>query len=274
MYNPAEYKNYLFRGHFDYLYDKVGLYDTLRNIVCHQHSATAISQAWQSLGGIEKRMLNFLENHDEQRIASDFFAGHPRKALPARGIGLSEHQPHDDLFRTRAGRTGHGRRRISGRDGRTTIFDYWCVDTVRRWRNGGKFEGKMLTAEEKQLQAYYQRVLTLCNSEAALSQGAFFDLTYANLHGWRFNEHRQDAFLRKHERELLLIVVNFDPATADLAINLPAHAFDVLQIPQNPAYTATDLLTGHEETLSLLPYQATDVCVEGYGAKILKFTLA
>ena len=132
----------------------------------------------------------------------------------------------------------------------------------------------MLTAEEKQLQAYYQRVLTLCNSEAALSQGAFFDLTYANLHGWRFNEHRQYAFLRKHERELLLIVVNFDPATADLAINLPAHAFDVLQIPQNPAYTATDLLTGHEETLSLLPYQATDVCVEGYGAKILKFTLA
>ncbi len=275
VYNPAEYKNYLFRGHFDYLYDKVGLYDTLRNIVCHQHSATAISQAWQSLGGIEKRMLNFLENHDEQRIASDFFAGHPRKALPALVVSACLNtNPMMIYFGQELGEPGMDEEGFSGRDGRTTIFDYWCVDTVRRWRNGGKFDGKMLTAEEKQLQAYYQRVLTLCNSEAALSQGAFFDLTYANLHGWRFNEHRQYAFLRKHERELLLIVVNFDPATADLAINLPAHAFDVLQIPQNPAYTATDLLTGHEETLSLLPYQATDVCVEGYGAKILKFTLA
>lgn len=72
VYNPGEYKNYLFRGKFDYLYDKVGLYDTLRAVTCGYESATAITRSWQSLGGIEKRMLNFLENHDEQRIASDF----------------------------------------------------------------------------------------------------------------------------------------------------------------------------------------------------------
>ena len=70
VYNPAEYQNYIFRGKFDYLYDKVGLYDTLRNVICGYDSATAITRSWQSLGGIEKRMLNFLENHDEQRIAS------------------------------------------------------------------------------------------------------------------------------------------------------------------------------------------------------------
>ena len=64
----------MFRGKFDYLYDKVGLYDTLRAVTCGYESATAITRSWQSLGGIEKRMLNFLENHDEQRIASDFFA--------------------------------------------------------------------------------------------------------------------------------------------------------------------------------------------------------
>ena len=83
VYNPGEYKNYLFRGKFDYLYDKVGLYDTLRAVTCGYESATAITRSWQSLGGIEKRMLNFLENHDEQRIASDFFASNPRKAIPA-----------------------------------------------------------------------------------------------------------------------------------------------------------------------------------------------
>ena len=34
VYNPNEYRNYLHNGHFDYLYDKVGLYDTLRALTC------------------------------------------------------------------------------------------------------------------------------------------------------------------------------------------------------------------------------------------------
>ncbi len=90
----------MFRGKFDYLYDKVGLYDTLRAVTCGYESATAITRSWQSLGGIEKRMLNFLENHDEQRIASDFFASNPRKAIPAHRVSLHEHQSDDDLFRS------------------------------------------------------------------------------------------------------------------------------------------------------------------------------
>ena len=55
VYNPGEYRNYLFRGKFDYLYDKVGLYDTLRNVACGYESASAITHCWQSLNGIEKR---------------------------------------------------------------------------------------------------------------------------------------------------------------------------------------------------------------------------
>ena len=89
---------------------------------------------------------------------------------------------------------------FSGRDGRTTIFDYWSVDTIRRWRNGGKFDGKMLTEDQKHLYSIYKRLLTLCNEEKAISQGAFFDLMYANVNGWRFNEHKQYTFLRKFER--------------------------------------------------------------------------
>ena len=220
VYNPKEYGNYLFRGKFDYLYDKVGLYDTLRAIVCGNESATAITRAWQSLGGIEKRMLNFLENHDEQRI-----------------------------------------------------FDYWSVDTIRRWRNGGKFDGKMLTDNQKHLYGIYQRILTLCNEEKAISQGDFFDLMYANINGWRFNEHKQYTFLRKYGRDLLLFVVNFDHISADLAINIPSHAFDFLQIPQMEQYRAVDLLTGKEENISLLPYKATEISVEGYSGKILKIKL-
>ena len=162
---------------------------------------------------------------------------------------------------------------FSGRDGRTTIFDYWSVDAVRRWRNGGKFDGKMLTENQKHLYAIYQRILTLCNEEKAVSQGDFFDLMYANIDGWRFNEHRQYTFLRKFERDLLLFVVNFDSMSANLAINIPSHAFDVLQIPQIDRYQAVDLLSGEEETVCLLPYKATEVSVEGYSGKILKIRL-
>ncbi|MDE5759972.1 MAG: alpha-glucosidase C-terminal domain-containing protein, partial [Bacteroides sp.] len=119
----------------------------------------------------------------------------------------------------------------------------------------------------------YQRILTLCNEEKAISQGAFFDLMYANTNGWRFNEHKQYTFLRKHENELLLFVVNFDHLAVNLAINIPSHAFDCLHIPQIEQYLATDLLSGKKETISFLPYKATDVAIEGYSGKILKIKL-
>ena len=83
VYNPAEYRNYIWNGHFDYLYDKVGLYDTVRAVMCNQTSASHISNCWQSVDGIQQNMLNFLENHDEQRIASDFFAGSADKGKAA-----------------------------------------------------------------------------------------------------------------------------------------------------------------------------------------------
>lgn len=112
VYNPYEYRNYLDRGHFDYLYDKVGLYDTLRTIVCSNESATAITRCWQSLGGIEQRMLNFLETTTNSASPPTFC----RKSLeshPCLGrIGLHEYQPHDDLLRTGVWRTRHGSRRL------------------------------------------------------------------------------------------------------------------------------------------------------------------
>lgn len=273
VYNPKEYGNYLFRGKFDYLYDKVGLYDTLRAIVCGNESATAITRVWQSLGGISQ-MLNFLENHDEQRIASDFFASNPRKAIPALIVSACMNvNPMMIYFGQEFGELGMDSEGFSGRDGRTTIFDYWSVDTIRRWRNGGKFDGKMLTDNQKHLYGIYQRILTLCNEEKAISQGDFFDLMYANINGWRFNEHKQYTFLRKYGRDLLLFVVNFDHISANLAINIPSHAFDFLQIPQMEQYRAVDLLTDKEENISLLPYKATEISVEGYSGKILKIKL-
>ena len=274
VYNPNEYHNYLKRGHFDYLYDKVGMYDTLRGIICGNESATNITRCWQSLGGIEKQMLNFLENHDEQRIASDFFVNNPWKAIPALVVAACMNtNPMMIYFGQEFGELGMDSEGFSGRDGRTTIFDYWSVDSIRRWRNGGRFDGKMLTENEKHLYAVYQRILTLCRQEKAIARGLFFDLMYANIGGWRFNEHRQFAFLRKCDNEVLLFVVNFDSVSAHVAVNIPSHAFSYLQMPQVDNYEATDLLTGEKETVCLLPYKATEVSVHEHSARILKFTL-
>lgn len=108
----------------------------------------------------------FLENHDEQRIASDFFAGNPRKAIPGLIVSACMNtNPMMIYFGQEFGELGMDSEGFSGRDGRTTIFDYWSVDTIRRWRNGGKFDGKMLTEDQKHIYSIYQRILTLCNKE-------------------------------------------------------------------------------------------------------------
>ena len=274
VYNPNEYRNYIWNGKFDYLYDKVGLYDTLKGVTCYGQSATLITGCWQSLEGIQTNMLNFLENHDEQRIASDFFAGNGVKARPAMIVSACMNvNPVMVYFGQEFGERGMDEEGFSGRDGRTTIFDYWTVDTIRRWRNGGKFDGKQLTDAEKDLQTFYTRVLNLCTMEKALAEGSFYDLMYANYDNPQFNAHRQYTFLRKMKKELILVVVNFDEAPAEVAINIPTHAFDFLEIPGKESVKATDLLTGKKEEISLSP--TTQVCttVEGFGGKVLRVKL-
>lgn len=274
VYNPHEYRNYIFNGHFDYLYDKVGLYDTLRALTCGHETATNIPFRWQSLSGIEKHMLNFLENHDEQRIASEFFAGNPFKAIPAMVVSACMNtNPVMVYFGQELGEAGMDEEGFSGRDGRTTIFDYWTIDTIRRWRNGGKFDGKLLTKEEKKLQGFYSTLLNLCNKEKSIREGVFFDLTYANLEGIVFNEHKQYAFFRKSGKDLIFIVVNFDENPAAPCVKIPTHAFEYLGIPFKENYKAKDLLTGNTETLTMAPDQCTQVLLEGFGAKILKIKL-
>ena len=273
VYNPHEYKNYLFRGKFDFLYDKVGLYDTLRNVACGYDSATAITRSWQSLGGIEKRMLNFLENHDEQRIASDFFAGDPRKGVPALIVSACMNtNPMMIYFGQEFGEMGMDSEGFSGRDGRTTIFDYWSVESLRNWNNNGLFDGAKLTPAERSLREMYAKLLNVVRSEPVIVEGAFYDLMYANSGNPYFNPNRQYAFLRKWKNEVLLVVVNFDHADQCVWVNIPVEAFKALDFEDNKPAELTDLLTG-ETTISTLtdayPYQ---VKLPAYSGKMLKFS--
>ena len=271
VYNPNEYRNYLHNGHFDYLYDKVGLYDTLRALVCGYASATAITGCWQSVNDIQPHMLNFLENHDEQRIASDFFAGDARKALPALLVSACMNtNPMMIYFGQELGEEGMEEEGFSGRDGRTTIFDYWSIPSIRRWSNHGRYNLHLLNNKEKEIRHYYQHVLNLCHTEKAIAKGEFFDLMYVNCGGWLMNEHRQYAFLRKYENEALLVIANFESIPVHIGVNIPQHAFDFLQMPTLEKYTATDLLSGKEEVISWMPDKTITLDLPALSGKMLK----
>ena len=259
VYNPAEYRNYLGAG-FDYLYDKVGMYDTLRDVMCGRQSAHAITAAWQQTDDIRQHMLYFLENHDEQRIASPFFAGDARKGIPALVVSaLLQQNPLMIYFGQEYGEAGMDKEGFSGQDGRTTIFDYWSVDSVVRAAN------RKYTILEKYIFDMYNKVMNIAASEKTVSDGVSFDLMYVN-----GQLQHQYAFLRKAGTEVLLVVANFDDNPSTVGVTIPDHAFDYLKLKEK-GVVATDLLTGGKFKLQLKRDGAVGFEVPKQGALVLKF---
>ena len=259
VYNPAEYRNYLGAG-FDYLYDKVGMYDTLRAVVRGHQSTHAITGAWQATDDIRDHMLYFLENHDEQRIASSSFAGDAKKGIPALVVSaLLQQNPLMIYAGQEYGERGMDKEGFSGNDGRTTIFDYWSIDTLVRSAQN------KLTAGEKRLRNIYNKVMTIASMEHAVTKGVSFDLMYVNGH-----LQRQYAFLRKAGSEVLLVVTNFEEIERTVDITIPAHAFDYLRLKEKNAQ-AVDLLTDAKQKLPLCRDGAVTLALPPSGALVLKF---
>ena len=268
VYNPAQYRDYLAAG-FDYLYDKVGLYDTLRAIVCGNASASCITSCWQATDDIKEHMLHFLENHDEQRIASAYFAGNAEKAKPALAAGaLMSPGAYMVYAGQEIGEAGMDAEGFSGNDGRTTIFDYWNPASLQKL-TAPAFE-KKLTPEEAALYDYYQKILTLCNSRKAFEQGGFFDLQYANYgRDYGYNCDRQYSFLRHFGREVYLVAVNFAPASVQVGIKIPSHAFDVLKLREGTK-SAVSVMTEETVTVELRPDAPLYVQLPAYGVTVLR----
>lgn len=268
VYNPAEYRNYLHQGKFDYLYDKVGLYDTLRSVVCDQSSASAITSCWQAIDDIRPHMLNFLENHDEQRIASDFFATNPFKALPALVVSTClSNNPFMVYAGQELGERGMDDEGFSGCDGRTTIFDYWTVSSYLKLLKGKA----SYMSNEKKLSDYYTKLLQIRRDTPAISQGKMFDLMYVNnTRANNFNPDKQYAFLRSDGKHHILIVANFDAIPTQVGVCIPAHAFDYLSLKAGKR-KAKDLLTGEIRTLDLQQDKIVSLLLPAYGATLLSF---
>lgn len=242
IYNPGEYRNYISNGKFDFLYDKVQLYDTLRLLVNGQRSTADIHQIQQSLSGINDKMLHFMENHDEQRIASRFFAGDMWKGVPAMVVSATiDRGPAMIYFGQEVGEPGLGAEGFQTDDGRTTIFDYWGVPEHQKWMSGGTFKGDSLSMEQKQLRQVYSDLLNLAGKNPAITQGAYLDLTASNIAARNFND-RVHAFLRFAGEERLLILTSYNAKDQLVKVQIPRDAIEAMGLSPDGVYIARDLL--------------------------------
>jgi len=250
VYNPAEYRNYIHLGKMDYLYDKVALYDTLKHVMQGHGSTYNIPQIQEDLADIEHHMLHFLENHDEQRIASPEFAGNAEKGKPAMvvsttisssptmlyfGQELGEDASYDAGFGTKS---------------RTTIFDYWGVPSHQRWMNNGAFDGGQLSDKEKELREFYVRLLSFSAKSNALN-GEYAEVQTVNSNTVGYSN-KILSFVRWTDNEKLIIVSNFDAETTNnFDLKITAEVLSSMNIVDGE-YKLKDQLYGTEATLKVI----------------------
>lgn len=207
VYDFNSYGRFKNEAKFDYLYDKSGLYDRIRAIYSGYGSTSELTANWQRLGELQPAMLNFLENHDEQRLASPYFAGSAQRGFAALAMSaLFYPAPFMFYFGQELGEDAH-----DGAEGRTSIFSW-----VRPIKPTSR-----LSAEQKDVLEVYRRVLGL---KEKLGDASNFDLCYAQSASQGFDFNRHFAFLRRSDKMEVLVVCNFSDSPADITINIPEEA--------------------------------------------------
>lgn len=209
VYNPSLYRAYIQKGKMDYLYDKVELYDTLKHVMQGHGWTDHIPPIQEGLKDIEHHMIHFLENHDEQRIASPEFAGNALKGMPAMVVSATiSTSPTLVYFGQEFGEPGAEDAGF-GKPSRTSIFDYVGVPSLQRWVNNKQFDGGQSTVEEKDMRDFYKRLLNFTIQSDALT-GTYQDLHTYNRQQTQGYTHKVLSFARWSTNEQLVVVSNFD----------------------------------------------------------------
>jgi len=221
VYNPNEYRNYIRLGKMDYLYDKVETYDKLKDIIRGKSNPDGLSDIQKGMSDIEHHMLHFLDNHDEQRLASPEFAGSPERGKPLMVVSTTlSTSPTMIYFGQEVGEAGNENAGFGTRS-RTSIFDYIGVPNHQKWMNDGKFDGGQLSASEKDLRDFYKRVLNFSISSSAL-MGDFQEIQSYN----RQNQGYDDllySYVRWSEKQKLIVIANFSSdKTSDFELKIPS----------------------------------------------------
>lgn len=260
VYQKDSYRKYIREAGFDFLYDKSGLYDTLRTIVTKNvddngmpvelwQSAEGITRNWQYLGDLQPYMLNFLENHDEQRFASGFFGKDGANSFAALNVSLCLNRAPFMLYMgEELGENGMDAEGFSGADGRTTIFDWWSVKSLRTLNtiihrnlyqsiesgtiDAATLEENGISEHEAMIFRRYAKLLRLAASSEALRKGMSYDLCYCNTSSEGFDKTRHFAWLRDYGNETLLFAANFSAKEAQMELTIPDHAFEWMELPE------------------------------------------
>jgi glycosidase len=244
IYNPNQYQNYASSNGFDFLYDKVQLYDTLRYFMEGHRKGSDIGQVQESLKPLRGKMLHFMENHDEQRLASKYFAGDAWKALPAMVVSATiDEGPIMIYFGQEVGEPAIGNAGFQNieKEGVTTKMDYWGVPEHQKWVNGGKFDGGALSQEQKQLRAYYAELLNFSKNNPAVATGAYIDITGHNVSQQNFSD-RYVAYVRYAGEDKLLVLASFNHKQESIKLAISPTVAAQMGLDGNTAYTARDVL--------------------------------
>ncbi len=237
VYNPLMYRTYIHQGKMDYLYDKVGFYDTLKGVMQGKQPANTLFKAQAEVADIEQHMLHFLENHDEQRIASPDFAGNAAWGKPAMVVSnLISRSPTLLYFGQDVGEDGSENAGF-GSPTRTSIFDYIGVPAHQAWMNNGKFDGANLTPEQAQLRQYYIAIMEL-NGLPAVVAGDMAPLMVTG-------SDRVVGFVRTLGQQSLWVLSNFSQQAQTVTITLTPNQATMLK----PNSTLYDLLESHSSIL-------------------------
>ncbi len=244
-YDKGKYNDYIFKGKFDYLYDKVGLYDAIKRLTRDEHNSSTweINAVWNhDSKGIDEHMLRFMENHDEQRIACNDFAGNPWLAVPGMIVTATLNTgPVMVYFGQEVGEPAIGTEGFSGNDGRTSIFDYWGVPQHQKWVNNHEYDGAQLSADQQKLRGFYHNLLTAVHNSEAIKSGAFYELMMANERQPGFDT-RLYIYARYTNNQRILVITNFNRSERKLTVKLPDDLLTKLN--QSGHKQFTDLLSG------------------------------
>jgi glycosidase len=225
----------------DYLYDKVETYDKLKDIIQGRSLPDGLSDIQNGMEDIEHHMLHFLDNHDEQRLASPEFAGTPQKGKPLMVVSTTiSTSPTMVYFGQEVGEAGNENAGF-GTHSRTSIFDYIGVPNHQRWMNGGKFDGGQLMQDEKELRDFYKRVLNFSLNSSAL-MGKYQEIQTVNRLTTQGYDSGIYAFTRWSNVQKLIVVTNFSwLTTSNFKLKIPSDIIQKWNL-KDGNYTLTDQL--------------------------------
>lgn len=270
VYQADKYQEYIDSG-FDYLYDKVVMYDYVRAVMEKKASPRIITEAWQRTDNLHKSLLYFLENHDEQRIASDFFAKNPLAGIPGMTvISTMFDNPVMIYMGQELGERGMDQEGYSGLDGRTTIFDYWWLKSIDNWSSGGIWDCQNLDVESRSLRRFYKKLLNIVKDEKTFSGDGFYDLMWDNRDNHRFDKDNLYSFLRFKDDECFLIIANFSENEISYRLRISPEAFKFASLDEKALYAGRDLLEKNDD----IQFPGEVATLNGLGGEISGYSAA